>query len=70
MEIIIYFNVFCTSKSIRNHYNKSNNIDESQVIWINEDSYLGYKNFKESYDWILLLKPMDIKDKAISKMAL
>ena len=49
---------------------KSNNLDESQVTGINEDSYLEYENFKEFYDWILSLKPKDVRDKGISQQAL
>ena len=49
---------------------ESNNLDESEILGIDEDSYLEYENIKEFYDWILKLKPKDVKDEGISKMAL
>jgi hypothetical protein len=36
-------------------------------LGIDEDSYLEYENLKEFYDWILSLKPRDVKDEGISK---
>ena len=35
-----------------------------------EDSYFGYGNLREFYDWILSLKPENMKDKEISRKAL
>ena len=49
---------------------ESNNLDESQVIGIGEDSYLEYENIEEFYDWILSLKPKDVRDMGISKQDL
>ncbi|WP_084272643.1 hypothetical protein [Picrophilus oshimae] len=46
---------------------ESNNLDESMVIGIDEDSYLEYENIKELYNWILSLKSKDVKDKGISE---
>ena len=40
---------------------ESNNLDESLVIGINEDSYLEYDNPREFYDWILSLKPENVR---------
>ncbi|MGC8699326.1 MAG: hypothetical protein ACP5RE_04030, partial [Candidatus Acidifodinimicrobium sp.] len=49
---------------------ESNNLDETQVIGIDEDSYLEYENLTEFYDWVLSLKPKDVRDKGISKQTL
>ena len=49
---------------------ESNNLDESQVIGIDEDSYLEYENFEGFYDLILSLKPKDVRDEGISKKTL
>ena len=49
---------------------ESNNLDEVSVLGIDEDSYLEYENFKEFYEWILSLKPRDVKDVGISKKTL
>lgn len=49
---------------------ESNNLDESQVIGIDDDSYLEYENHREFFDWILALKPKDVKDKGISERRL
>ena len=40
------------------------------VTGIDENSYLEYENLREFYDWILLLKPMDVRDKGISQQSL
>ena len=37
---------------------------------IDEDSYLEYENLRDFHDWILSLKPKDVRDEGISKMAL
>ena len=49
---------------------ESNNLDDTSVLGIDKDSYLEYENLREFHDWILSLKPKDVKDKGISKMAL
>jgi hypothetical protein len=40
------------------------------VTGIDKDSYLEYENLREFHDWVLNLKPKDVRDKGISKMAL
>ena len=40
------------------------------VTGIDENSYLEYENLREFYDWILLLKPMDVRDEGISQQSL
>ena len=49
---------------------ETNNLDETQITGINEDSYIEYESFKKFCEWILSLRPKDVKDKGISKMAL
>ena len=49
---------------------ETNNLDETMVTGIDENSYLEYENLREFYDWILLLKPMDVRDKGISQQSL
>ena len=49
---------------------ESNNLDEVSVLGIDEDSNLEYENFKEFYEWILSLKPKDVRDKGISERGL
>ena len=49
---------------------ESNNLDESQITGIEEEDYLEYDNVVEFYDWILSLKPKDVKDKGISEREL
>ena len=46
---------------------ESNNLDESQVIGIDDDSYLEYVNLEEFKQWVLSLKPKDVRDKGISE---
>ncbi|MHB1493153.1 MAG: hypothetical protein ACYCSG_03010 [Thermoplasmataceae archaeon] len=40
------------------------------IIGIDEDSYLEYSNLKEFYEWVLTLKPKDVKDNEISEREL
>lgn len=40
------------------------------VTGIDDDSCLKYDNIKESYSWVLLLKPRDVKDKGIFQQAI
>ncbi len=40
------------------------------VTGIDDNSYLEYENLREFYDWILLLKPKDVRDKGISEREL
>ena len=49
---------------------ESNNIDEASVLGIDDDSYLEYDNIEDFKQWILLLKPKDVRDKGISKQNL
>ena len=49
---------------------ESNSLDEVSVFGIDEDSYLEYENLNEFYEWILSLKPKDVRDKGISKREL
>ena len=37
---------------------------------MDEDSYLEYENLRKFYDWILTLKPNDVRNKGISKQDL
>ena len=37
---------------------------------VGEDSYLEYENLREFHDWVLNLKPKDVKDKGISEREL
>ena len=48
----------------------SKNLDESSVLGIDDDSYLEYENIEDFKQWILSLKPKDVKDKGISKQTL
>ena len=49
---------------------ETNNLDETQITGIEEDDYLEYDNLREFYNWILSLKPRDVKDEGISQQAL
>ena len=49
---------------------ETNNLDETQITGIEEDDYLEYDNLREFYNWILSLKPRDVRDIGISQQAL
>ncbi|EQB70345.1 MAG: DNA-directed DNA polymerase B [Thermoplasmatales archaeon A-plasma] len=49
---------------------ETNNLDETQITGIEEDDYLEYENIMEFYNWILSLRPKDVKDKGISERGL
>lgn len=49
---------------------ESNNLDESLVIGIDDQSYLEYGNSEGFRLWILTLKPKDVKDERISERGL
>jgi len=49
---------------------ESNNLDEVSVFGIDDDSYLEYENAEDFRQWILSLKPKDVRDKGISKQSL
>jgi hypothetical protein len=40
------------------------------VTGIDDNSYLEYENLGEFYDWVLTLKPRDVKNKGISQQSL
>jgi hypothetical protein len=43
---------------------------EASVLGIDDDSYFGYENIEDFKQWILLLKPKDVRDKGISERGL
>jgi len=49
---------------------ESNNLEEASVFGIDDDSYLEYENIEDFKQWILLLKPKDVRDEGISKQSL
>ena len=49
---------------------ESNNLEESSVFGIDDDSYLEYENAEDFKHWILSLKPKDVRDEGISQQAL
>jgi len=49
---------------------ESNNIDEASVLGIDDNSYLEYENVEDFKQWILSLKPKDVRDKGISEREL
>jgi len=49
---------------------ESNNLEEASVLGIDDDSYLEYENIENFKQWILSLKPKDVRDKGISKQSL
>jgi len=49
---------------------ESNNLEEASVFGIDDDSYLEYENIEDFKQWILLLKPKDVRDKRISERGL
>jgi len=49
---------------------ESNNLDEASIFGIDDDSYLEYENAEDFKQWILSLKPKDVRDKGISQQAL
>ncbi|MEM3502841.1 MAG: hypothetical protein QXJ62_04975 [Nitrososphaeria archaeon] len=40
------------------------------ILGLDRDSYLEYENLEEFYNWVLSLKPKDVRDKGISQQAL
>jgi len=70
---------YIDNKAVRKHIfadkiryigKESNNLDESQVMGIKDDSYLEYVNLEEFREWLLALKPKDVKDNGISERTL
>ncbi|MEM4950412.1 MAG: hypothetical protein QXS75_03665, partial [Thermoplasmatales archaeon] len=49
---------------------ESNNLDESMIMGIDDNSYIEYENLEEFYNWVLKLKPKDVRDKGISERGL
>jgi hypothetical protein len=49
---------------------ESNNIDETSILGVDSDSYLEYSNLKDFRQWILTLKPKDVKTLGISERGL
>jgi hypothetical protein len=49
---------------------ESNNLDETSVLGVDDQSYLEYVNLDEFKQWILTLKPKDVMDKGILKRTL
>ena len=49
---------------------ETNNIDETQITGIEETDYLEYENWEAFSQWILTLKPNDIKTLGISERGL
>jgi hypothetical protein len=45
-------------------------LDESYVFGIDDDSYLEYENVEDFKQWILVIKPKEVRDKGISHQAL
>jgi len=48
---------------------ESNNLEDN-LAGIEEPDYLEYENIEDFKQWILLLKPKDVRDKGISKQSL
>ncbi|MCL4326575.1 MAG: hypothetical protein M1481_07175 [Candidatus Thermoplasmatota archaeon] len=49
---------------------ETNNLDETQITGIDDNDYIEYDNVMELYNWILSLKPKDVRDMGISKQDL
>lgn len=49
---------------------ETNNLDGTMVTGIDDNSYLEYDNLMEFHDWVLNLKPKDVRDKGISQQSL
>ena len=49
---------------------ETNNLDEAMITGIEENDYLEYDNLMEFYDWILSLKPKDVRNMGISERGL
>jgi hypothetical protein len=45
-------------------------LDEASVLGIDDDSYIEYENIEDFKQWILSLKPKDVRDEGISKQTL
>jgi len=49
---------------------ESNNLEEAFIFGIDDDSYLEYENIEDFKQWILAIKPKDVRDKGISERTL
>jgi hypothetical protein len=49
---------------------ESNNLDETQIRGVEDDDYIEYENLEEFKQWTLTLRPKDVRNMGISKMAL
>jgi len=45
-------------------------LDEASIFGIDDDSYLEYENIEDFKQWILTIKPKDVRDEGISQQAL
>jgi len=45
-------------------------LEEASIFGIDDDLYLEYENIEDFKQWILLLKPKDVRDKGISEREL
>ena len=70
---------YVDNKAVRKHIfvdriryigKESNNLDDTMITGIDDQSYLEYRNDREFYDWTLALKPKDVKDNRISERTL
>jgi hypothetical protein len=70
---------YIDNKAVRKHIfadkiryigKESNNLDETLVFGIDNGSYLEYVNLEEFREWVLLLKPKDVRDNGISERGL
>ncbi|WP_393972113.1 hypothetical protein OXIME_000720 [Oxyplasma meridianum] len=49
---------------------ESNNLDETEIFGIDDNSYIEYENSKKFMEWILSLRPRDVKEHGISRQTL
>ena len=49
---------------------ETNNLDETLITGIDDNDYIEYDNVREFYNWILMLKPKDVRDNGISEREL
>ncbi|MEM0321992.1 MAG: hypothetical protein QW613_06335, partial [Thermoprotei archaeon] len=49
---------------------ESNNLDDASVLGIDPEDYLEFENPEQFYDWVLSLRPEDVRDKGISERGL
>ncbi|WP_393970852.1 hypothetical protein OXIME_001093 [Oxyplasma meridianum] len=49
---------------------ESNNLDETEIFGIDNDLYTEYENSEKFMEWILSLRPRDVKEHGISQQTL